>query len=100
MLGFEAEHDVESMVSSAWDFFKSHKEMLAKRPLRFGEAGVALKLITEDDVQSALAEQKRRNDSGEEHALLGLLLVDMGLLKHSQLIDVLRFMNVRKKKED
>lgn len=99
LLGFQAQHDLESMISTAWRFTQSHKDLLTNRPLRFGEGAVALELITEDDVQAALKEQTRRNESGEEHVFLGLILVDMGLLKHSQLIDVLRFMNARKKED-
>jgi UDP-glucose 4-epimerase len=99
LLGFEAEYDVESMIATAWGFLKSHMELVANRPIRFGEAAVALNLMSEADVETALAEQKRRNESSQDHILFGLILVDMGLLRNSQLIDVLRYMNARKKED-
>lgn len=93
LLGFRAAKDVNDMVRSAWQFMSDNKALFAKGALRFGEAAVAAGLIQESDVEAALKEQARRVEAGEEQVLLGLIMVDMGLLKHNQLMDVLRSMN-------
>jgi hypothetical protein len=46
----------------------------------FGETAVRLGYATSEDVQRAIEEQKVRRARGERPALLGTLMVDMGLI--------------------
>ena len=95
LLGFRAEKSLEDMISSTWEFMQKHLDQLTKRPKRFGEAAVELGLVRAEQIDAALAEQKRRDDAGEAHELLGLLMVEMDLIDHRGMIQVLRKMNPR-----
>jgi len=93
-LGFRAERKVEDMVSSAWKFMrKNPKFFLGGDRLRFGEAAVKAGLVEGKHVLKALDEQQRRIQAKESPTLLGLIMLDMGLLESPQLMTVLRMMN-------
>jgi signal transduction histidine kinase len=52
---------------------------------RLGESLVAQKIITTDQLQTALAEQARRRSAGEEDLRLGQILLVMGFVQPEQL---------------
>jgi hypothetical protein len=62
-----------------------------QRPvLRFGEIARRLGFVTEADLEDALKLQRRRLEEGKEHRLLGLILLELGLIDNGQLIEILR----------
>ncbi len=66
---------------------------VAKRRVRFGEAALAAGYIHGDALEKALAVQKQRDQQGESHKLLGIILLEMGAISSDQLIEVLKKMN-------
>lgn len=108
VLGFEARHDVASMIQSAQRFALAETGRggpLSRppvrpgasgrngRPLRFGEAVVAAGYSDFDTVDRALELQRQRDGVGESHKLLGLILLEMGELSSGQLIELLQRLN-------
>ncbi|MEK7865825.1 MAG: hypothetical protein AAB434_04025 [Planctomycetota bacterium] len=58
----------------------------------FGEIAVRLGFVRRDQVEQALATQKRAQGNGQAHKLIGMHLLDAGALTSEQLIEVLREM--------
>ncbi|MFH1023149.1 MAG: hypothetical protein V1809_07145 [Planctomycetota bacterium] len=59
-------------------------------PEPFGAVAVRLGFVTPEQVLVALKEQRRRDEGGGRHVLIGLIMVKMGFLTNGQLIEVLR----------
>jgi UDP-glucose 4-epimerase len=96
LLGYRAERSLDDMIASAWAWLSEHRDRLdqsARR--RFGEAAISAGLLNEAQLQAALDVQRAQDERGEERRLLGLLLVEMGVLQSYQLVEVLKFMNAR-----
>jgi hypothetical protein len=66
------------------------------RPVRepFGQVAMRKGYVTEQQVQDALARQKDLVHHGAPHKLIGMIMLEMGALDTTELIDVLREMNV------
>ncbi len=64
-----------------------------RRSPRFGEMARRRGFITEDALTTALDLQRKRSAAGESHKLLGIILLEMGAIDSTQLIDTLRQMN-------
>jgi hypothetical protein len=61
--------------------------------VRFGEAALASGYIHGAALEKALDVQKQRDQQGESHKLLGIILLEMGAISSDQLIEVLKKMN-------
>lgn len=62
------------------------------KKLRFGELVVRAGHVKAEAVEKALALQRKRDEVGESHKLLGIILLEMGELSNDQLIDTLKRM--------
>ena len=60
------------------------------KPTRFGEMAVARGYCTPKDVDRALKLQHEQDERGEKHRLLGILMIQEGLLSTAQLIEILK----------
>lgn len=58
----------------------------------FGEVAVRLGFVTQQQVDQALAAQRRARRNGQAHKLIGMYLLEVGALTNAQLIEVLREM--------
>src|SRR5690606_2753965 len=109
VLGFQAQHDIGSMLRSALHFAelepgRADSPLRARRApahevvrgpakrRRFGEAAVAAGYSQPEAIERALELQREGDGIGESHKLLGLILLEMGELSSEQLIDVLQRM--------
>ncbi len=109
VLGFQAQHDIGSMLRSALHFAelepgRADSPLRARRVpahdvvrgpakrRRFGEAAVAAGYSRPEAIERALELQREGDGIGESHKLLGLILLEMGELSSEQLIDVLQRM--------
>ena len=63
---------------------------MKKKKELFGEMAIRLGFITPRDLESALRRQKELAARSGKHRLLGLVLVEMGLLGNDQFIALLR----------
>ena len=61
---------------------------------RFGQTAVRKGYVTQQQVDEALAQQKNLATQGAPHKLIGMIMLEMGALGTTELIDVLREMNV------
>jgi hypothetical protein len=61
-----------------------------KPPLRFGDLAVAKGFCTAKDVAKALKLQAAQDKRGERHRLLGILMIQEGILSTAQLIELLK----------
>jgi hypothetical protein len=66
---------------------------VAKRRVRFGEAALQAGYIQDGALEKALVLQKERDQNGESHKLLGIILLEMGAISSEQLIGILKKMN-------
>lgn len=64
-----------------------------RRSPRFGESAQMKGFITEDQLQNALTFQRERDERGESHKLLGIILLEMGAMDNTQLIELLQDMS-------
>ena len=56
----------------------------------FGDIAVGLGFTSDTDVGKALRRQEKQMDDGNKHKLIGMHMLEMGLLSTSQLIEILR----------
>ncbi len=59
----------------------------------FGQAAVRRGYVTQQQVNDALSRQGDIAAGGEAHKLIGMIMLEMGALGTSELIEVLREMN-------
>lgn len=60
-----------------------------QRP-RFGEIAVAKGFCALKDVDQALKIQREQDRRGERHRLLGIIMIEEGILSTAQLIEILK----------
>lgn len=60
------------------------------RPRKFGEVVLAKGYCTEHDLARALRIQQEQDKRGERHRLLGILMIEEGILSTTQLIEILK----------
>lgn len=66
------------------------------RPARepFGQVAIRKGYVNEQQVREALARQKDLIQNGAPHKLIGMIMLEMGALDTTELIEVLREMNL------
>lgn len=57
----------------------------------FGNIAIRKQYVTEEDVHRALQIQREISQRGEEHKLIGLIMLESGMLSSVQLLDVLKY---------
>jgi UDP-glucose 4-epimerase len=98
LLGWDPEHSEMSMImETAWRWHRMHPtgyssthKPLGNGSTRFGDLAVRLGFVTRDDVDRVVVEQQRLEHSGRGRKMMGLCMVEMGLLSTTQLVEVLR----------
>jgi hypothetical protein len=58
--------------------------------LRFGDIARHLGFVSEAAISDALESQRARAERGENHKLLGLILLELGHIDNEQLIEILK----------
>ncbi|MEM7168053.1 MAG: UDP-glucose 4-epimerase GalE [Planctomycetota bacterium] len=104
-LGWEPRHsDLTTILETAWQWHSRHPNGY-KRPEQkprpgtgselFGDIAVRLGFVNESDVDRALERQGQERDQGNPHKLIGMHMLEMGILSTSQLIDILKYYEER-----
>lgn len=57
----------------------------------FGQIAVRMGFVTESQVQVALEIQETMEKTRKERRLLGMIMLEMGMISTDQLIDILRY---------
>lgn len=57
----------------------------------FGQVAVRMGFCSQDDVTKALEIQRGLSTQGKEHRLIGLILLELGALSTTQLIQILQY---------
>lgn len=60
----------------------------------FGQVAVRRGVVSEQQVHEALTLQRRLHESGEKHKLIGMILLEMGALDTTDLIDILKSLEI------
>ena len=98
-LGWEPRHSrLDHVLASQWRFMQTRAAARAAQTPHaaetsahlFGSVAVKLGFVTPGDVTRALELQRDEVLAGKPHRLLGLLLLDAGMLTNAQLIEILR----------
>ena len=98
LLGWTPENsDLEFIMETAWRWHRTHPSgygsdfsQMPGVKSRFGELAVKLGFVTEQDVERVLVEQERIRTEGRGHKMMGLCMVEMGLISTTQLVEILR----------
>ena len=61
------------------------------QPKPFGQVAIQMGFVTEPQLQAALDIQKSMAASGRERRLLGMVMLEMGMISTDQLIDILKY---------
>ena len=56
----------------------------------FGQIAIEKGYITEEQVDTALQVQKEMDSRGERHKLIGVIMLDLGMLTSEQIVDILK----------
>jgi len=84
--------DLRSILESQWEFLQVEKPReLTETAERFGQVAVKLGFVTPEEVRRALAIQQEDARSGRPRRLLGLVLLEEGLIDNQQLIEILKY---------
>ena len=59
----------------------------------FGQVAVKMGFCTQGDIEKALEIQRALPAQGKEHRLIGLILLELGALSTTQLIQILQYYN-------
>jgi UDP-glucose 4-epimerase len=91
---------LEAMVKTAWHWHRKHPngytdETEAQKEL-FGEIAIRMGFITHEQLDTALKLQREMDRKGT-HELLGMLMLQEGILSNSQLIQILKYMEAKAK---
>jgi len=100
LLGWEPQFsDRETILETAWAWHRGHPTGFTvarssstdpSKSEKFGAVAIRLGFATPSDVQRALDRQDRESQEGGEHKLIGLHMLELGILSTSQLIEILR----------
>ena len=100
-LDYSPKHsNIREILKDAWEWHKKHPQgFVTERRLQrmlFGTIAVELGFITKEQLAKALEIQKMQDADGE-HKLLGVVMLEAGMLSPQQLIDTLREMEKKMK---
>ncbi|MGE3163735.1 MAG: UDP-glucose 4-epimerase GalE [Planctomycetota bacterium] len=96
--------DLRTILETAWNWHRRHprgygaaapQSEAGRNAELFGDLAVRLEFVSEEDVQRALARQLAERDVGNQHKLIGMHMLEMGLLSTSQLIELLKYYEER-----
>ena len=98
LLGWTPENsDLEFIIETAWRWHRTHPggygsefQKMPGQTSRFGELAVRLGFVTESDVDRVLLEQEKVRSEGRGHKMMGLCMVELGLISTTQLVEILR----------
>lgn len=93
--------ELPMILETAWRWHRGHPNGYAGSGDRkavsetstelFGDIAARLGHVSEEDVARALERQKEEVDIGHAHKLLGMHMLEMGMLSTSQLIEILKY---------
>jgi hypothetical protein len=57
----------------------------------FGQVAIRMGFVSESQVQAALGVQESMQKAGKQRRLIGMILLDLGMISSQQLIDILKY---------
>ena len=61
----------------------------------FGQVAIRMGFVTDSQVQAALEVQDSMQKAGRKRRLIGMILLDLGMISSQQLIDILKYYEQR-----
>jgi len=65
---------------------------------KFGRVAVRMGFVTEAQVNKALDIQRNTDAAGKPHKLIGLIMLQQGMLSNDQLIEILKYFELQNEK--
>ena len=62
----------------------------------FGKVAQQKGYVTENDVERALKVQRELRQHNHPHKLIGIIMLEMGMISSTQLLDVLKYLDAQK----
>lgn len=98
LLGWSPDNsDLDYIMETAWRWHRTHPSgygsdfrQMPGQKSRFGELAVKLGFVTDQDIERVLVEQDRIRSEGRGQKMMGLCMVEMGLISTTQLVEILR----------
>ncbi|TET34660.1 MAG: hypothetical protein E3J72_13870 [Planctomycetota bacterium] len=66
---------------------------------KFGRVAIRLGFVKEEQVKEALDIQRKMDESGQPHKLIGLIMLEQGMLSNAQLIEMLKYFELQQGKQ-
>lgn len=100
------ESDLRNILETAWAWHRRHPSGYGsaapsdtaqsdQNTKLFGDIACRLGYVSQEDVQRALERQEREMQLGNQHKLIGMHMLEMGMLSISQLIEILKYYEER-----
>jgi dTDP-D-glucose 4,6-dehydratase len=87
--------ELDSIISTAWKWFKKHPNGYADETEAqkeyFGEIAIKKGFVAHEELEKALSQQKDMDKLGT-HKLIGMILLNEGVLSNGQLIEILKYL--------
>ena len=61
------------------------------KPEQFGQVAIRMGFVSESQVQAALEIQESMQKAGRERRLIGMIMLETGMISSEQLIDILKY---------
>lgn len=77
---------------------EKRKKRQTERRVLFGQLAVNMGYVTQEQVNKALEIQKKMDERGEKHKLLGMIMLEKTMISTEQLINMLQYMDKNRSK--
>ncbi|MHC4661649.1 MAG: hypothetical protein ACYS8W_08160 [Planctomycetota bacterium] len=65
---------------------------------KFGRVAIRMGFVNEEQVNKALEIQRKMDDLGQPHKLIGLIMLEEAMLSNAQLIEILKYFEIKREK--
>ena len=79
---------------------ETRKRRLTEKRILFGQLAIKLGYVDKEQVEEALEIQKKMDERGEKHMLLGMIMLQKTMISTEQLISLLKYMDEHRSEFD
>ena len=66
---------------------------------KFGRVAIRMGFVTEAQVKKALEIQRKMDETSQPHKLIGFIMLEEAMLSNAQLIEILKYFEIKREKE-
>ncbi len=79
---------------------ETRKRRVTEKRILFGQLAIKLGYVDKEQVEEALEIQKKMDERGEKHMLLGMIMLQKTMISTEQLISLLKYMDEHRSEFD